>query len=141
MLGDEGCTYIFADTNYEKDQVPKFPGHSHACILSNGQMVEIKGLTEEFKHSSLKDGRLSGELLLRAPGAPIQDGVLEILDTSQISIENIALNIDTKGVKKVLVLTADAPDASVGIYDSETVIPVPEKSQRLSYADIVKCTA
>ena len=77
-------------------------------------MVEIKGLTNEFTHSSLKDGRLSGQLLISVPGAPIQDGVLEVLDTSQISIENIPLNIDTKGVKKVFVIRADAPDASTG---------------------------
>merc|ERR1711862_342871 len=89
-----------------------------------GDMVDIKGLTNEIKSSSKGrgGGLISGETKLSMTGATISDGVLTIPMGAQVDFKRaeiqdemgIASTIDKAvvGTKKVFVIRADAPDSS-----------------------------
>ena len=107
-----------ADTQYERGKMPTGPSHSDGCVLSNGQLVEIKGMTNEFKASSLSRDLVSGESIIHIPGANIVNGVLAVPDKARISVEQkdpgmIAMSLNAASeAKKVLVLRADSPSGS-----------------------------
>lgn len=117
MLGPEGCTYVEADVQYEKGNMPTGPKYLDSCILSSGQLVDIDGLTNEFKSSNLNDGLSSGDTTLFIPGATIDNGILTVPNGASINAEklrgNEGINANVAGTKMVFVIRVDAPDAQV----------------------------
>lgn len=118
VLATEGCTYITADTQYERGQMPTGSSHSDGCVLSNGELVQINGLTNAFKASYGND-LVSGESIIQIDGAPIKDGVLTVPDKAEISIISMKDPVfignmigATSTTKKVLVIRADTPNES-----------------------------
>jgi len=125
-LGPEGCTYYEVDVQYENGEMPSGSHEMDACELTNGKMVDIIGLDNEFKYAN-KGKLVSGRTKLSIVGASMKSGKLYVPNTFQVQMAQVQIekkpisNKDKISImgfgtsqvtKKVLVIRATAPDAS-----------------------------
>jgi len=111
---------------YENGKMPSGSHEMDACELPNGKMVDIIGLDNEFKYAN-KGKLVSGRTKLNIVGASMKRGKLYVPNTFQVQMAQVQIekkpisNKDKISImgfgtsqvtKKVLVLRANAPDAS-----------------------------
>merc|ERR1711862_1003324 len=88
VLGREGCTYYGVEVEYDRSKMLLGPAHMDACELSNGEMIDIEGLSREFKKSN--EGKLvSGDTKINISGATIDKGVMHVPRTSQVQMSKV----------------------------------------------------
>ena len=111
MLGPEGCTYLRFVVQYERGEKTEGTIRDDACILPNGKLVIVEGITDEAREELNESTSGSVTLLVNGANAPIEDGVLTIPEDGIIETIPIETNIPTIDNKRVFVIRVVAPDA------------------------------